>query len=1669
MRKIANFNFTDICSGAGRAIKTASSGREASEEARRIIEAEVEKHPTALFFRAKAIEADIPNNNGDSFSAKELKKSCQTFIGVPFFTNHQNSNVESAKGKVVWAEWNDQDKAIYVVAFVDREAYPNLCRGIEQEYMAGVSMGCSVEYSVCSICGNKAATLDEYCSHIRNFKGRKFTGTAKDVRTGETKQFKNAPVYEDNYGIRFIELSGVADPACTSCRIDSIYKNDEFDKAAAFASSACKTDGTPRSDSLVKAASTCFNDLSVMKVGVLMKGASQQDIEQLNQCLTSLEAVSVKLIQNRANVEMEFASDLVKILADLQQFTDELVQAGYGQLPEMSGEGIPGVLPEEQGAVPAGGAVPSGAQPVAAEEEIGAPGATNVEEPLAEAPQAPAAPQPAAALEELKQTTRPAPSRSTEVPKITRPARPERTKTAEEGQDMARRLPGTSAKAREATKQVLSGDWQEKLENFSNRLSKTLMQDPATSVNYDGGHAMAAENKKVEAKSQQADLHEITEKQLDKKDTGAMPREEDDRVVITEKQLDSLHKGEREVITEAQLDSGEGVTRDDDEREVVTEKQLESERKDGEWDVITEKQFDEHGNRVNEDREVVTEKQLSQPPTDTPWARSAAGVQKHIESAVDVLAKVVMATGATPAQVVKAAASIAGDTASERLAFAHEIWNAEPDVESVAQLAERAEYWGARGVKVAATGRKTIREAILAYASAETKASELNPEYLLEAFESAKENSASDMVETRIEELSVSANSEEPEDIKGQMDSLFKSRHEAKQEDNGGEAEADDAEAKRVEAESEALAETLSDVAGDTKVADHVFETDLAEMSFEGNVESDEFRKSVASFAKGVCVASGLKLASIVNVTVQDDTVTIAVETDGESVEIPIGEKAEVETEELEVPEAVPAEEPVPELPEEPAEGEDLLGLAKSEEKMEKKAQFGGGAPEVPNAGAGVASPEELATAPDAGLPEEGGVQTFTTEETAEEEELPGEGDQEQFGAICPFCGSNNTETGRKDQMPGQYECQDCGAKYTAHVMVELQNPEEMAIEFGEEGPEAPEAPELPVAANVDIDKQMLSKYAKMFENGELACPACGSKEIEIEGDAASHKVACKHCGTTSGRELIMNVGRPVEASMLVSWNLDPKKRKCEGCTEARKMFATDLAFRRMVEAAEKAEFPADRAVAWIDKNYGADAVATYGPHAGRKLAETVVEQLQTFGLDKVRHMKRLCEVQTQEDPMKACLKLHKRKGYDIREATRLCQCIKDKFASEEDENIFIEAFQDTMDLGILRKMAEHMVQADEVELDESEMSIADIEVEKAEIEAPVEVEKEVETEGIEFDGQEELLGEPVEAASDDVDKTAAKEEPKMRKRQPDKEKGLTRTVLEDVDDSKRGDAHMGHEKESIPEAKDPEVPRSDAKIKGEKDTVPEAQEVKVPVSLELMGEEEQIDGPTSTETLGLVVAHEDVRGKKHMSDDLGGEEGKPVGDVDTVEDADNVPRSDAKMGHESETIPPNKGPEVPRSDAKIKGEKDTVPEAADPTAPYTDEAEKVETLGLVAAESKLQEQKARIAAARREKAVRLAAKMVAQNRIAESEFEDMVGDLCELSVERMEVMAQKISAAAGPSRQASLTTPVVIEDSGKIDGQEEPKSLTEKLANVFTIGSKQADRYYKTGEVDED
>lgn len=145
----------------------------------------------------------------------------RTFIGRPIFIDHNNSDPQKTRGVIVdamlhiepshktasdsyWSDAPENHKPetwIELLLEVDAKSFPKLAKALTDGKVNAVSMGCNVEYTLCSVCNNKAANVEEYCDHIKK-KGTTF-------KTGNTSKL----AYEDCYNVNFFEISAVFDPA----------------------------------------------------------------------------------------------------------------------------------------------------------------------------------------------------------------------------------------------------------------------------------------------------------------------------------------------------------------------------------------------------------------------------------------------------------------------------------------------------------------------------------------------------------------------------------------------------------------------------------------------------------------------------------------------------------------------------------------------------------------------------------------------------------------------------------------------------------------------------------------------------------------------------------------------------------------------------------------------------------------------------------------------------------------------------------------------------------------------------------------------------------------------------------------------------------------------------------------------------------------------------------------------------------------------------------------------------------------------------------------------------------------------------------------------------------------------------------------------------------------
>lgn len=1299
---------------------------DANHKAKQVIDAEITKHPSALFFRAKAIAADETNSNGDYFSSEELIKAAQSFVGVPFYTNHENTDITKAKGKLVFSEWDPKEKAIYVIGFIDREAYPQLCRGVEQDYMRGVSMGCVVEHSKCSICNNSAATVEEYCPHVKFRKGRTFSGTAKDVVTGEIKNFKNAPVYEKNFGVRFIELSGVGDPACKSCFIEGVYENGTMSKAA-----SCNYVSTVgHGNGFISKVASVQNSLLMYQGTQLYKQASQEELQQIDQVLSTLENISVKLIQNRKRVEVEFASDLVKILSELQEFADELTGAGYGQLQDepTAGGADPTAGLEGLGSIDSGNEL----SPGPADGIPNSSGLSGMPTSSPEGGDLGIIPTSESMGEEIGSVSG-SPSKSMfkmpTAPKMPLASNDNRfmrvagiiadiTAALDENNDqnngeesMNRRTPWAASKERASVKQALSSTKEN--ETFSKNIHHY-----DSSAKLSGGTNMDSINQTA---SRTAAPGVLSEKQLNNKRTDV---EQDSTQQV---QLDGKRKNSDPQCLQETLIEGSRVN---NTPSILPERQLDALRKNNEPTDTQQVQLEQ--NRTRTEQETVTESQLDNKPSSL-WERTSMNrktiktAKQHAKSVIRVLAESAVRCSATPQQI-KVAASTLVDGSKTRTSTLDSItYNAVPEsaYPSTLSVVARARYWGGKGVVMAsATDEDVARDIVAGLRTLIAMDEEISPEAVIDVLDVVSED---DLIKTISDEVdNVMTESKETE--KAASISMKKQIRQAmlgdvgnvKQVNGPREYKPSDVPGglakKRREEERNQMKQSLA-----SKKPTHIIEASLQEVGTTMDEIANhklvakqkivDFVKIVAGMknltvqkrqanvnGKPVLVAStigSLRIANITNVTVDgtDGTIQIAIQTDDGNttadVSIPLNEQGtDVANAPMEgdatgtgLDDLIGQNPPAAPAPESP------LPTTASSRNVTKTAQFGGSAGGLPGGGnlGGAQDPGSAIPQGTPAMDEGGGLQNFTQDEGEGDESAPGVGEQMMPGSICPICHSTDTTTGEKDLPAGAFVCNNCSAVYEVHVNIEVLNPEKMSFQKGDSssGITEPTLPEMPVAASIKLDKNSLQKIASCEAKYGHVCPACGMTECKPQEKTAGNVTyVCPSCQTKSTKEILIAGNK--DAFLQIQWDLNPKKvfsAECTTCKQAAIEYAALIKVSQMMQKSAQANskpetaFPEANCAEYIAKRFGANAVATFGPCKGKALATCVCKQLKAFGLRKRYHIEKLASVYTQPDPMDKCLELQKNKGYKEIQASTICNAIKVKYAKEADNNEWLEAF----------------------------------------------------------------------------------------------------------------------------------------------------------------------------------------------------------------------------------------------------------------------------------------------------------------------------------------------------------------------------------------------------------
>jgi len=162
------------------------------------------------------------NNNKDAWNRDVLAKAYPTFVGAHNFVEHVQVE-ELSKGRIIDAVARDIGDSIYVDILIatDRK-HTELIKAIENGKMGTLSMGCTVDGTICTKCGHWAADETEMCPHIKYMKGNTFF----DEQGGRhlIAELCGHQDLDPTGGVMFVEGSWVGVPAFTGAVMRNILE-----------------------------------------------------------------------------------------------------------------------------------------------------------------------------------------------------------------------------------------------------------------------------------------------------------------------------------------------------------------------------------------------------------------------------------------------------------------------------------------------------------------------------------------------------------------------------------------------------------------------------------------------------------------------------------------------------------------------------------------------------------------------------------------------------------------------------------------------------------------------------------------------------------------------------------------------------------------------------------------------------------------------------------------------------------------------------------------------------------------------------------------------------------------------------------------------------------------------------------------------------------------------------------------------------------------------------------------------------------------------------------------------------------------------------------------------------------------------------------------------------
>lgn len=196
------------------------------------------------------------NNNNDAWERNLLLSCFRTFIGGENYVEHIQIP-EMSKGKILDAAARDVGDSVYVdLLIATNRRHRPLISAITSQQLNTLSMGCQVEFTTCTKCGNVAYDETQLCNHIRYFKGNDWIDEfGKKRKIAELCGHRT----EEPGSVKFIEASWVANPAFTGAVLRSILSAEEMEMAGVGEKMAIAFSEPPRIPSVDRMAKAAFS------------------------------------------------------------------------------------------------------------------------------------------------------------------------------------------------------------------------------------------------------------------------------------------------------------------------------------------------------------------------------------------------------------------------------------------------------------------------------------------------------------------------------------------------------------------------------------------------------------------------------------------------------------------------------------------------------------------------------------------------------------------------------------------------------------------------------------------------------------------------------------------------------------------------------------------------------------------------------------------------------------------------------------------------------------------------------------------------------------------------------------------------------------------------------------------------------------------------------------------------------------------------------------------------------------------------------------------------------------------------------------------------------------------------------------------------------------------